>query len=80
MPYPQNLETAKSVESIITSSGCVPATIAVLNGRVKVGLTSAELTSLAKSGEDGRATKVTTREVRIHRGGMEREWRQKRYN
>jgi pseudouridine-5'-phosphate glycosidase len=63
MPYPQNLSTASSVESIIRSSSCVPATIAVKNGLIKVGLSPSELEDLARSGEEGRATKVTTREL-----------------
>ena len=37
MPYPQNLETAKHLESIIREGGAVPATIAVMNGRIQVG-------------------------------------------
>lgn len=37
MPYPQNLETAKHLESIIREGGAVPATIAVINGRIQVG-------------------------------------------
>ncbi|GMH47533.1 hypothetical protein TrRE_jg1763, partial [Triparma retinervis] len=63
MPYPQNLSTARSVESIIRSSSCVPATIAVADGLVKVGLSDLELEDLARSGGEGRATKVTTREL-----------------
>jgi pseudouridine-5'-phosphate glycosidase len=37
MPYPQNVETAKSVESIIREQGAIPATIAVLDGKVHIG-------------------------------------------
>lgn len=48
MPYPQNVEMALSVEKIIESEGCVPATIAILNGRIKVGLTPDEITRLAQ--------------------------------
>ena len=39
MPYPQNVETALKVEEIIRSNGAVPATIAILGGRLKAGLT-----------------------------------------
>jgi len=49
MPYPQNLETARHVEHTVRGAGAVPATIAVLDGRIHVGLTSAELETLAKA-------------------------------
>ena len=38
MPYPQNVETALNVEKIIRENGAVPATIAIINGRLKAGL------------------------------------------
>ncbi|CAK9786522.1 hypothetical protein CC85DRAFT_306969 [Cutaneotrichosporon oleaginosum] len=47
MPFPTNLTTAQSVESIIRAHGAIPATIALLDGRVRVGLSDAELTALA---------------------------------
>ena len=37
MPYPENLRTAIEVEDIVRSQGCVPATIALLDGKVKIG-------------------------------------------
>ena len=37
MPFPQNLKTALEVEDIVRSQGCIPATIALLDGKVKVG-------------------------------------------
>lgn len=37
MPYPQNVETARSVEDIVREQGAIPATIAILNGKVHVG-------------------------------------------
>lgn len=43
MPYPRNVETALKVEEIIRENGAVPATIAILNGRLKVGLTREEI-------------------------------------
>ncbi len=49
MPYPQNLETAHQVENIIREKEAVPVTIAILEGRLKVGLTEGELESLAKA-------------------------------
>jgi pseudouridine-5'-phosphate glycosidase len=49
MPYPQNVTTAREVESIVRLAGAVPATIAVLHGMLKVGLDSDELELLATS-------------------------------
>lgn len=43
MPYPQNVKTARRVEEIIREQGAVPATIAIINGRLKVGLSEDEL-------------------------------------
>ena len=50
MPYPQNKETALNVEQIVRDNGAIPATIAILNGKIKVGLTKDEIDYLAKSG------------------------------
>ena len=47
MPYPRNLETAKAVEEAIRAEGAVPATIAVLDGRIRVGLSDEDLELLA---------------------------------
>ncbi|KAJ56813.1 pseudouridine-5'-phosphate glycosidase [Actibacterium mucosum KCTC 23349] len=49
MPYPQNLETARKVEAQVRAKGAVPATIAVLNGDVCVGLTDDQLSELAQA-------------------------------
>lgn len=43
MPYPKNVETALEVEKVIREGGAVPATIAIINGRIKVGLTEEEI-------------------------------------
>jgi len=48
MPFPQNLETALTVEKIIREESAVPATIAILNGRIKIGLSQHELEQFAK--------------------------------
>jgi pseudouridylate synthase len=48
MPYPKNVETALNVEKIIRDNGAVPATIAILNGKLKVGLTKEEIEFLGK--------------------------------
>lgn len=47
MPYPQNVETALSVEEIVRQAGALPATIAILNGKMKVGLDRDELEFIA---------------------------------
>ena len=50
MPYPQNVETALNVEKIIRDNGAVPATIAVIGGRLKAGLSKEEIEYLGKTG------------------------------
>lgn len=49
MPYPQNVETAFNVEKIVRDKGVVPATIGIVNGRLKVGLTVDEIEYLGKT-------------------------------
>ncbi|WIF95334.1 pseudouridine-5'-phosphate glycosidase [Caminicella sporogenes] len=49
MPYPENINTALKVEEIVRESGAVPATIAILNGKLKVGLKREEIEYLAKN-------------------------------
>lgn len=49
MPYPQNYNTAKECEEIIRQNGATPATIAIINGRIKVGLTEEDLQFMATS-------------------------------
>lgn len=49
MPYPENIKTAKEVERIIRENGAIPATIAILNGKLTVGLNEDELEFLGKS-------------------------------
>ena len=51
MPYPQNVETALKVEEIFREHGAVPATIAVIGGRLKAGLTHDEIAYLGKKGQ-----------------------------
>lgn len=47
MPYPENVNTAIEVENIIRNNGAIPATIAIMNGIIKVGLTKEEIELLA---------------------------------
>lgn len=49
MPYPQNVDTALKVEGIIRENGAVPATIGIINGRIKIGLSRDEIEHMAKS-------------------------------
>ncbi len=52
MPYPQNVQTALQVEATIRENGATPATIAVIQGRLKAGLTPEEIEYLGKKGRD----------------------------
>ncbi len=61
MPYPQNMEMAKKCEEIVRENGAVPATIAIIGGRIKVGLEQADLEHLAKAGLS--VTKVSRRDL-----------------
>ena len=61
MPYPANFEMAQEVEAIIREAGAVPATIAIIGGAIKVGLTTSELKKFAVDGS--KITKVSTRDL-----------------
>ena len=50
MPYPQNVETALNVEKIIREAGAIPATIAIIKGKITVGLSADEIEYLGKKG------------------------------
>ena len=50
MPYPENVKTARNCERIVRKNGAVPATIAILNGKLKVGLSDDELEMFGKKG------------------------------
>jgi pseudouridine-5'-phosphate glycosidase len=60
MPYPQNVQTAREVEALIRAEGAVPATIAILDGKIRIGLSDAELELLGRSPE---AMKVSRRDL-----------------
>ncbi|GHG22667.1 pseudouridine-5-phosphate glycosidase [Deinococcus indicus] len=62
MPFPQNVEMARGVEDVVRAHGAVPATIAVLGGRLKVGLTPDELHLLAT---DKGVEKISTRDLPV---------------
>lgn len=61
MPYPQNVETALQVEAEIRAHGAVPATIAIIDGRLKAGLSADEIEYLGKGGRD--IAKVSRRDL-----------------
>ena len=63
MPYPQNVETALKVEETVREAGAVPATIAVIGGQLKAGLTAAEIEYLGKQGPA--VTKTSRRDLPV---------------
>lgn len=60
MPYPQNVQTAREVEEIIRKNGAVPATIALIDGQIKIGLSDEELEMFGKSDN---VAKVSRRDI-----------------
>ena len=61
MPYPKNVETALAVEAQVRAYGAIPATIAIIKGKMTVGLTTEEIDLLGKTGHD--VAKVSRRDV-----------------
>jgi pseudouridine-5'-phosphate glycosidase len=61
MPFPKNVATALLVENMVRSQGAIPATIAILDGKMKVGLTKKEITRLGKEGQN--VTKTSRRDL-----------------
>ncbi len=61
MPYPQNVTTALQVEAEVRAHGAVPATIAIIDGRLKAGLSEEDIELLGKRGRD--AVKVSRRDI-----------------
>lgn len=62
MPHPQNIETALEIEEIIRDNGAVPATIGIIDGKIKVGLTKKEVEFLGESDE---IVKVSRRDLPV---------------
>lgn len=60
MPYPQNVKMAREVEQIVRDNGAVPATIAIIDGKIKIGLTDDELELFGKSSD---VAKVSRRDL-----------------
>ena len=63
MPYPQNVQTALRVEQTIRDNGAVPATIAVIGGKLKAGCTNDEIEYLGKKGQA--VTKASRRDLPV---------------
>ncbi len=63
MPFPKNMETAYRVEAVVRENGAYPATIAIINGIPKVGLTEKEIKILAEAGKS--VTKVSRRDFPV---------------
>ena len=59
LPHPQNLELAMDMEAVVEQAGCVPATVAVYDGKIHIGLERDELEALAR---DTKARKISTRD------------------
>lgn len=63
MPYPKNVETALKVEKIVRDNGAVPATIAIIKGKLTVGISEEEIDYLGKKGLD--VTKASRRDIPV---------------
>lgn len=63
MPYPKNVETALKVEEIVRENGAIPATIAIIQGKLSVGITPKEIDYLGKKGLD--VTKASRRDIPV---------------
>ncbi|PWC50697.1 pseudouridine-5-phosphate glycosidase [Azospirillum sp. TSA6c] len=63
MPYPRNLETARALEAEVRAAGAVPATIAVMDGRIRIGLDDDALERLATAGHAAR--KLSRRDLPV---------------
>lgn len=61
MPYPKNVETALEVEKVVRENGAIPATIAIINGEIKIGLTKEEIEIIGKAGLS--VTKTSRRDL-----------------
>jgi pseudouridine-5'-phosphate glycosidase len=63
MPYPKNVETALNVEKIVRDNKAIPATIAIISGKLTVGISPEEIDYLGKKGLD--VTKVSRRDIPV---------------
>lgn len=63
LPYPKNIEMAIDVENIIRTEGAVPATIALINGKIRIGLTHSEIEALGDVENHSRILKASRRDI-----------------
>ena len=68
MPYPANLETARAVQQVVRDNGATPATIAVIDGAIHVGLTDAQLEALAQAKDVVKASGRDLAAVMVRKG------------
>ena len=61
LPFPENLETARAIEQMVRDHGAIPATIAIIKGDIKIGLSDTDLAQLASPDSD--VTKVSRRDI-----------------
>ena len=61
LPFPENLQTARAIEQMVRDHGAIPATIAILDGDIKIGLSDTDLAKLASPDSD--VTKVSRRDI-----------------
>ncbi|EKE77191.1 pseudouridine-5'-phosphate glycosidase [Gallaecimonas xiamenensis] len=61
MPFPQNVETALQVEAAVRAEGAEPATLAIMDGKLKIGLSEADITRLGQAGQS--AIKTSRRDI-----------------
>ena len=73
MPYPRNVETARQVEEEVRSTGAIPATVAILQGRFHIGLDSEALEHLGSSDD---VRKASRRDLALSRPGIQRQRQQ----
>ena len=78
MPYPDSTELAAELSSILRAKAAVPATVAVdPDGVCRIGLSVDEIDDLCRAGEDGRATKVSSRDLPVLLGGQNQRSRRR---
>lgn len=65
LPYPDNLAAVRAAEEAVRAEGAVPALVAVVAGRVRVGLLPDELEAMARAGAEGRAAKLSLRDLPV---------------
>ena len=63
LPYPENINLVQNVSEIIRSKGAIPATIAIQNGKCRIGLEMDEIHDLAHAGLEQRAQKCSTKDI-----------------